>query len=128
MLQIAWSMAWGLLALLFLLMWARSYWRVDFIYHYRYSSLLVVRSQWGGVSFTNGTAPGSKDGKWGYNTDPIKSHDDMPRITGVSIPYWVFALSSTAVAALPCIRWRFSLRTLLIATAIIEVDPKTWTA
>jgi hypothetical protein len=36
-------------------------------------------------------------------------------------PYWFPVLISGVLAAVPWIRWRFSLRTLLIATTIIAV-------
>jgi hypothetical protein len=37
------------------------------------------------------------------------------------LPYWCLILISVAFAAVPWIHWRFSLRTLLIATTLIAV-------
>jgi hypothetical protein len=36
-------------------------------------------------------------------------------------PHWFFVLTSASIAASPWIRWRFSLRTLLIATSLVAV-------
>jgi hypothetical protein len=41
--------------------------------------------------------------------------------TEVVLPYWLIFLSVGATATLPWIRWRFSLRTLLIATTLVAV-------
>ena len=35
------------------------------------------------------------------------------------LPHWFAALCPAALAAIPWIRWRFSLRTLLIATTLV---------
>jgi hypothetical protein len=37
------------------------------------------------------------------------------------LPYWCLILISVAFAAVPWIHWRFSLRTLLIATTLVAV-------
>jgi hypothetical protein len=37
------------------------------------------------------------------------------------LPHWFLAVAAGTLAALPWIRWRFSLRTLLIATTLIAV-------
>jgi hypothetical protein len=39
----------------------------------------------------------------------------------VSAPYWCLTLFAVALAAVPWIRWRFGLRTLLIATTLAAV-------
>lgn len=38
---------------------------------------------------------------------------------GVALPYWVILVVVTPLAAAPWLRWRFSLRTLLIATTLV---------
>jgi hypothetical protein len=44
-----------------------------------------------------------------------------PKITSIEVPYWFLLLMGVAGAVLawPKERWRFSLRTLLIATALL---------
>jgi hypothetical protein len=39
----------------------------------------------------------------------------------IIIPYWSFLASVVVVASLPWLKWRFSLRTLLIATTLVAV-------
>jgi hypothetical protein len=36
-------------------------------------------------------------------------------------PHWIVVIVSGAVAIMPWLRWRFSLRTLLIATTVVAV-------
>jgi hypothetical protein len=43
------------------------------------------------------------------------------RGTGVAVPVWALIPPMAAIAALPWIRWRFSVRTLLIATTLVAV-------
>ena len=38
---------------------------------------------------------------------------------GIKMPYWFIVLCTVVLAAAPWIKWRFSLRTLLIATALV---------
>jgi hypothetical protein len=38
-----------------------------------------------------------------------------------SVPYWALVLATTTLVALPWLRWRFSLRTLLIAITIFAL-------
>jgi hypothetical protein len=38
-----------------------------------------------------------------------------------TVPHWLLLLFATTLAATPWIKWRFSLRTLLIATALVAV-------
>jgi hypothetical protein len=40
-------------------------------------------------------------------------------ITELIIPYWMVAIVAAALACLPWLRWKFSLRTLLIATTLV---------
>jgi hypothetical protein len=39
----------------------------------------------------------------------------------LSLPYWLLVLTSAAFGAIPWIHWRFSVRTLLIATTLVAV-------
>jgi hypothetical protein len=43
------------------------------------------------------------------------------KIDGRVVPIWILVLSTVALALLPWIRWRFSLRTLLIATTLVAL-------
>jgi hypothetical protein len=37
------------------------------------------------------------------------------------VPYWLLLLLATTITATPWIKWRFSLRTLLIVTTLVAV-------
>ena len=41
--------------------------------------------------------------------------------SNISLPHWFVILIATALAASPWIKWRFSLRTLLIATTLVAL-------
>jgi hypothetical protein len=44
-----------------------------------------------------------------------------PNLVVFVLPYWFLVLLSAILAAVPWIRWKFSLRTLLIATTLVAV-------
>jgi hypothetical protein len=48
------------------------------------------------------------------------SYQNPPYVT-LCVPYWLLVLLSTLLTSTPWLRWRFSLRTLLIATTLIAV-------
>ena len=41
--------------------------------------------------------------------------------SNISLPHWLVSLMSVAFVALPWLRWRFGLRTLLIATTLVAM-------
>jgi hypothetical protein len=45
----------------------------------------------------------------------------IPDGVGLSVPHWFLVLISACLGVVPCLRWRFSLRTLLTATLLIAV-------
>jgi hypothetical protein len=52
-------------------------------------------------------------GKYGF----AFQHNDTA--TSIQLPYWFVVLTFGSIAVVPWILWRFSLRTLLIATTLI---------
>jgi hypothetical protein len=46
----------------------------------------------------------------------------------IYIPYWIPILLTITLAIIPWLRWKFSLRTLLIATTLIAVLLGAWAA
>lgn len=38
-----------------------------------------------------------------------------------AVPHWLLLLLAATISAMPWIKWRFSLRTLLIATTLVAV-------
>jgi hypothetical protein len=72
------------------------------------------------------------DHPWSFNTYAIQQwHVSLSENVGywsmsdelasVVLPYWVAVLTSTALAVVPWLAWRFSLRTLLVATTVVAV-------
>jgi hypothetical protein len=136
-LRIAWSVAWGVLAVLLCMLWMRSYWWWDW-----YNSSTVARQNatvgstqgWLEIVIRIGTLP---DAPRPYSLSAIPV-GELPAVDGhwelhafhypwgggeysIQIPHWFPAFSATMFAAAVWIRWRFSLRTLLIATMLFAV-------
>jgi hypothetical protein len=144
-LRIAWSVAWGVVALLLIVLWMQSYWHHD--------GLLIRTS---GNNFIQLGSENSKlSASWGYGDRPLEKlvsfhtgliaamsrvrgetldQDKRPVYRGMGfkvirwangagyvLPIWFLLLSATFVGSLPWLRWRFSLRTLLIAMTLIAV-------
>jgi hypothetical protein len=139
-LRIASSVFWGIICLLVIVLWVRSYYGKDSIngcippvgfYFDTFHNVLRL-GEWKNneiVSF-----------QWSYYSDKARKYFDQnyPEITSVYyphvvrgsiqnfqilVPYWSLELLFAAIAAAPWVRWskRFSLRTLLIATTLVAV-------
>jgi hypothetical protein len=143
-LRIAWSMAWGLACVLLIAMWVRSYWWADEV-RYRPATIdgLRVWSDEGALRierFPNllthmgQTLPfgWSRKKFWNAHFEGFSDIDTVGRwrkvFRGFSsaryihlLPYWAVVFSTVACAGLPWLRWRFTLRTLLIATTLVAV-------
>ena len=137
-LRIAWSVGWGLLAVLLIVLWAGSYWWTYWIIHERgpdYAAVGIIR----GIACIRCSSlrPDIKTHDpqgWRVQSCPasniygeffsaFKWNDDPRFIFGVLLDLncWCWATFFAALSAAPWIRWRFSLRTLLIATTLIAV-------
>jgi hypothetical protein len=139
-LRIAWSVAWGIVAVLLIVSWARSYWWIEAI-RLPYMGHGAVQV----VSIPGLLAIGSFDSRVGpglfhqrvvdwrdlyARAEPPLPELPSPLFGGVLrikslaqifIPYWCLTIAATASGSLPWLRWRFSLRTLLIATTLVSV-------
>jgi hypothetical protein len=141
-LRIAWSVGWGLVAVLLIVLWARSYSKVDSCRcpTGRHSTLHIQSASGRIIAFVLPYSGGWKTGSIRVEnvgpSDVLKSpvmgtanyvsfYNGASRI-GV-VPYWAAFLPVAAIAAaisLPWIRklrYRFSLRTLLIVTTLIAL-------
>jgi hypothetical protein len=137
-LRIAWSVAWGIAALLLIALWVTSYSR-GFAYDgpLGQKHCLVLYSKYGQFAIwipING-GPGPVKPLF------IMAPDDTYKITSMmgqalepqtfGIPdadtvvcaYWIPTLLASVIGVAPWVRWpnRFSLRTLLIATTLVAV-------
>ena len=144
-LRIAWSVAWGVVAVLICVVWVQSYsnpgrfpksqWEMGRLAIYSTEGVLrTVEAKW--IEYTQPTDYFSYDipsrlqskygrfvvtdheGLWGFNI-AIRSS----QLWVVQVPYWFLVSMSTTFAMVPWICWskRFSLRTLLLATTYVAV-------
>jgi hypothetical protein len=131
-LRIAWSIGCGILALALIALWLRSYWRLDILEKRTGLQAVQVSSVKGrcaiahlesraakGQSFLSFVAGDAADWRKG-GTFGFACFDDG-LVKAVVVPHWLPALLLTVFAVIPWFSrsWRFSLRTLLIATAVV---------
>jgi hypothetical protein len=133
-LRIAWSVWCCIACLLLIALWVRSYWVVDFIQGTWSGTKLVriyiepgtigvgVTNQSFRLPWTNSPMPASK------YMEAVRLRPNPPsRVWGYSaftttawcLPFWHLILFVASVATLPWLRWRFSLRTLLIGMTMV---------
>jgi hypothetical protein len=134
-LRIAWSVAWGVIAVLLIVLWVRSYWWYDLIMEGISDTRGITGSSWEGelsLSWapieqsigefhwaTEAEGVSSPTKVLGFSID-VRSFGDWE----VTVQHWLVILVIGIVAVVPWIRqlnWRFSLRTLLIATTLLAV-------
>jgi hypothetical protein len=134
-LKFAFSVACGILCLLLIALWVRSYWRADWIDRFDKNELqTTVGSNSGRLIFsqldwTQDPAGHVAPHNWTHMTaSAVASHEkrwagwvNASGLLRVAISHWVLVLPVAALAAVPWIRWRFALRTLLIAMTAIAV-------
>jgi hypothetical protein len=140
-LRITWTVLCGIACVLLIVLWVRSYQRTDYVC----TPLNRNQGVWGqfvlgmiGIGTTVYPPPESKMTTTELNTEDMKfavnrwrslyPYGFGVRSTAnsriVMFPFWLAVVCSAAFATGPWIRqlsWRFSLRTLLIATTIIAV-------
>jgi hypothetical protein len=129
-LRIAWSVLWGLLALLLVVLWVRSYRWEDQVFHPIGARSLFFCSINGQLMIG---IPGQADWSTAYATGWTGWSYDLEQIGpvpyrgfeltgyGYIAPYWFHVLIVAAIAVTSWIHWRFNLRTLLIATTLVAV-------
>jgi hypothetical protein len=123
-LRIAWSVGWGVLCLLLIALWVRSYRCGDWLEIPLGMGYSVQAATGVGTIYFN-VAPAINSG-WSYGADP-----EQPEIINYyhgrnerwinRQPIWLVSVFAAAVGVVPWLRWRFSLRTLLIATTVVAV-------
>jgi hypothetical protein len=150
-LRIAWSVAWGILCLLLIVLWVRSYWVwEDLLYSkdtprppkvelstrigsrkgtiYLWHSTMDNLAEVGGEALSwqvNGSddiAPYPSTGFQWHRSNP-NGRRSADHDTFICVPHWSLILLATMLGAAPWISWskRFSLRTLLVAVALLAV-------
>jgi hypothetical protein len=142
-LRIAWSVVWGLAALLMVVLWVDSYrnfggawWQAETIglgVHYGFGHLVFAQEKphkqrfaypnwyWGA-----GRTPATDLINW--EKDMLNYHKAVEfgwsedwKQRFIMIPHWFAAILLGAGGGLPWLSFRFTLRTLLIATTLVAV-------
>jgi hypothetical protein len=133
-LRITWTAFWGIAALMLSVLWVRSYWWKDAVTIVT-KIPTVVNSFEGTVSINRFSSVPYSGWTWDSTpTDEIDSrmrgvitarhwsYLSIPSITAVRFPSWFPVLISATLSPIPWMRqprWRFSLRTLLVATTLV---------
>ena len=142
-LRIAWSVAWGVVAVLLIALWVRSYWQVEWVIgHVPGKCFPWVENKPGTCEI--GSMPATRQYLWIRHSQPVNQwwssviertgkppypsrafgtfgFEVLNQSSRLRLPHWFLILLFVAHAAFPWIRWRFSLRTLLIATTLVAV-------
>ena len=136
-LRIAWSVAWGVVAVLLCVLWVRSYRFNEFL------TKLDPGNQVIGIGSANGDfnlarvidlptqlgppQPPRMPHGWKYDGfPPDKVHRSFKWTRDANgfilyVPFWFLVATSAAFGVAPWLPFRFSLRTLLIATTLVAV-------
>jgi hypothetical protein len=147
-LRIAWSVWWGILCVLLVVLWIDSYWHCRYIDTRYYRLQIMATTLRGTLGLdvdTDQTSSGPGTGPkvyWRFVTFPAKNRDhglvtDRLRVISflgfrwvstkgiyeADLPFWMISVLLVATSAVPWIHLskRYSLRTLLIATTLIAV-------
>ena len=141
-LRIAWSVRCGVLGLLLIALWVRSYWWAEYAFGpIQSSNYLILRSDRGKLSLTitPATLPvafsqwETHSRSWAEYKASHRNPKKLRRFNpdqlyyaklgswGVVLPYTYPVILGITFAALLWLRWRFSLRTLLIAITLVAV-------
>ena len=134
-LRIAFSALCGIACLLLIVLWVRTKYAIDsFDGPLSKSASFHVMSRHGGIGLLLREA----NVAWSYDKYPVdrfaRSEIELqigyktalgfvqymksPSVFRIRVPYWSLVSLSAVFASLPWLRWRFSLRTLLIATTL----------
>ena len=130
-LRIAFSAACLIACVLLIVLWVRSYWWYE-TYHVPMGRRVVGgASVWGCIILDSNASPVLPIG---YYTCPALSVAlDLPQPIfwihffstptgfGFVVPMWIALAISVGAAIVPWLTWRFSVRTLLIATTLVAV-------
>jgi hypothetical protein len=141
--RIAWSVAWGVVAVLLCVLWVRSYWRLDRWGANRGNCFVHCHIFRGEFRYLRASGGGSSVGSWHAFNKPVSGYylhknenrqEQEHRALGfggnvfgngweVAVPMWFPFLIATTFGGAIWIPWsrRFSLCTLLVATTVVAV-------
>ena len=133
-LRIAWTVRWAIAGLLVIALWVRSYWYIDRLSGRGFGKNDFAEFMTGrgltGLVYRRGIYRNDGTSNWRLDSLAATPNYQFPQLGEyrcdsqagiVMLPNWLSITMAMAVAALPRLRWRFSLRTLLIATMLVAV-------
>jgi hypothetical protein len=129
-LRIGWSVGWGIVAVLWIAWWVRSYAVIDNVnFDFPGKSEIQLFTTKGSFAVSLQKANlgwfWNSPKTWLYDREyPGPLQFQFTHVTGCStlrMPYWFLVSICAAIAASSWPHWRFSLRTLLIATTLVAV-------
>jgi hypothetical protein len=118
-LRIAWSVAWGLLAVLLCMLWVRSYWWHEQDWLNSTDNVLTGVGSVSGAIVVHWTRPGL--GYYPRSDTSWFQWEQTAAYWRLTIPTPFLSFVSLICATLPWLHFRFGLRTLLIATTLVAV-------
>jgi hypothetical protein len=132
-LRIAFSITCGIASVLLVVLWVRSFWHCDAVYRITPSTIqTTIGSNWGSVYFSQLDitllGPGAPTPRgWTYQlfqpsspgTIRLAFWENRAGIIQAGVSHWLMITPAAVLAAAPWIRWRFSLRTLLISITLV---------
>ena len=121
-LRIAWSVGGASRAVLLIVLWVRSYYFCDGLHLKLSNARCVVLSAMCGESALaiQSTSVMPPNRIWWFNCFEVEyKYPWGPTL--IVHPIWSLIIVATAMGVAPWLRWRFSLRTLLIATTLVAV-------
>ena len=124
-LRIAWSVGCGIVCLLLIVLWVRSYWLMESLTLPTNTGHVILISSNSGVVYLV-AEPTVITTTWGYSRGgvfrAVRSFKfELTNELVVRFPHWFVALLCATLAIAPWIKWRFSLRTLLVTTTLVAV-------
>ena len=118
-LRIAWSVAWGVVCLMFVALWVRSYSTAESLLLPGGNRITVMQ----GCVFVNERFKVTDDANVPIPqfTSTSGSRVPIPNGVGTRLKLWAIVLIALPLSLVPWFRWRFSLRTLLISMTVAAI-------
>jgi hypothetical protein len=130
-LRMAFSAVCGVVCLLLIVLWVRSYWWSDGVGYYGTPRSTTMTSQNGVLVL--GYIPEKGRGRWGLHSQPVTDPIDIQMHFAINVyderatrgdlavvfPHWLVAMLFALLALVPWLPRRFTLRNILMLTAAL---------
>jgi hypothetical protein len=136
-LRITWTVFWGVVAVLLVALWVRSYWRTDSIVHENGHDAITVATDPGAIIFETEWYPALEvNSSWNRRSECLPTKIPaaaLPRLafawqrhtnwSSLLVPIWFPVLTAGLIGIAPWVRWSicYSLRALLLFATLVAV-------